>query len=74
MKYADFKNMIQAELLAHPFGATWKQLKDDLDLPYAQPCPEWTRCLEQEIGLVRRKGTGKAFIWSLKPKRTKSNV
>jgi hypothetical protein len=66
MRYADFKRAIQARLLALPSGSTWNQLKADLRLPYHRPCPEWTRCLEHEIGLVRRKGNGNALVWALK--------
>jgi hypothetical protein len=66
MTYADFKRAIHARLLTRPSGATWKQLKDELRLPYDRPCPEWTRRLEQEIDLVRRKSAGNALIWALK--------
>jgi hypothetical protein len=65
MKYQDFKKLVHEKLLERTSGMTWEQLKDDLHLPYNQPCPEWTHCLEKEIGLVRRKGADKAFIWSL---------
>ena len=67
MRYADFKRAIHARLLAQPSGGTWKQLRADLHLPYDRPCPEWTRRLEQEIKLVRRKGAGNALIWALEP-------
>ncbi len=66
MRYEDFKQAIHARLLALPSGSTWKQLKADLRLPYDRPCPEWTRRLEQEIDLVRRKSTGAALVWALK--------
>jgi hypothetical protein len=68
MRYAEFKGAIRARLLGQPAGLTWKQLKDDLHLPYDRPCPEWTRLLEQEIHLVRRKGAGRAFVWALGPR------
>jgi hypothetical protein len=68
MRYADFKEAIRARLLAEPSGMTWRQLKADLRLPYDRPCPEWTRLLEQEIHLVRRKRSGNALIWALRPK------
>jgi hypothetical protein len=67
MRYADFKRAIHSRLLAEPSGMTWKQLKEDLRLPYDRPCPEWTRLLEQEIHLIRRKSSGNAFVWALGP-------
>ena len=42
------------------------------DLPYDRPCPEWTRRLESEIGLIRQKGTGKAFVWLCKSQGSKT--
>jgi hypothetical protein len=71
MRYSDFKSVIHSGLLAHPAGMTWKQLKTDFRLPYDHPCPEWTRRLEQDIHLVRRKGAGTALIWALKPNRNR---
>ena len=65
MRYAEFKRAIRERLLEQPSGSTWKQLRADLHLPYDRPCPEWTRRLEQEIDLVRRKGAGNALVWAL---------
>jgi len=65
MRYLEFKNTIQRHLHKHPNGATWPELRDALSLPYDRPCPEWTRQLEKEIGLVRRKGSGRSLVWSL---------
>lgn len=65
MTYPNFKADIQRYLRHHPDGVTWAELRDSLSLPYLRPCPEWTRRLEQEIGLVRRKGAGRALVWSL---------
>jgi hypothetical protein len=65
MTYLEFKSRIQGHLENHPDGATWRELRDALELPYERPCPEWTRRLENEIGLVRRKGEGRGFNWSL---------
>jgi hypothetical protein len=65
MTYTDFKSTIQADLRKHADGKTWKELKADLRLSYASPCPEWTKRLEREIGLIRKKGKGKAHIWRL---------
>ena len=48
---------------------TWNELKIALDLPYARPCPEWVKQFEKEIGLVRRKGAGRALVWRVADKR-----
>lgn len=58
MRYVEFKTKIQRHLQRNGDGATWVELRDTLALPYDRPCPEWTRRLEEEIGLVRRKGAG----------------
>lgn len=65
MIYAEFKSAIQQYLRKHRQGATWVELREALTLPYDRPCPEWTRRLEEDIGLVRRKGSGRAFVWEL---------
>jgi hypothetical protein len=63
MRYADFKTAIHRELRRNPRGLTWLQLQQRLSLPYDRPCATWTRMLEEEIGLSRRKGDGRAFLW-----------
>ncbi len=65
MRYAEYQQRIADHLAKHREGATWRELHDALDLPYERPCPEWTRRLEKEIGLVRRKDGGRALIWAL---------
>jgi len=65
MSYAEFKTCIQRHLETHSSGVTWHELRDTLKLPYDRPCPEWTRRLEEEIGLVRRKGCGRSLRWTL---------
>jgi hypothetical protein len=65
MRYIEFKTTIQRHLRKHRHGATWTELRDALALPYERPCPEWTRRLETEIGLVRRKGSSRSLVWSL---------
>jgi hypothetical protein len=67
MRYVDFKTAILEHLQRNRRGATWGELRDTLALPYDRPCPEWTRRLEMEIGLVRRKGSGLSLIWALSP-------
>jgi hypothetical protein len=67
MSYVEFKLAIQDRLQRTREGATWVELRDALALPYDRPCPEWTRRLEEEIGLVRRKGSGRALVWELGP-------
>ena len=63
MTYAQFKDSIHRCLRQNPDGFRWVELRDKLHLPYERPCPEWTRRLENEMGLVRRKGKGRAFVW-----------
>lgn len=67
MHYVEFKAAIQQHLKRSRQGATWVELRDKLGLPYDRPCPEWTRRLEEDIGLVRRKGAGRALVWTLQP-------
>lgn len=68
MSYNEFKNTIQSELRRTPAGLTWTQLREKLGLPYERACPEWTKRLEDEIGLERVKGEGRAYRWRLKKK------
>jgi hypothetical protein len=70
MRYEQYKTAIQRHLQRQAAGATWAELRSALALPYDRPCPEWTRMLEQEIGLVRRKGSERSLIWSLEPAHT----
>ncbi len=65
MRYLDFKTQIENELGEHAEGFTWVELKRRLDLPYEQPCPTWVKRLEEEIGLTRSRGAGRAFIWKI---------
>lgn len=66
MRYIEFKSAIRQHLQRNRKGATWLELREALALPYDRPCPEWTKMLEEEIGLVRRKGSGRALVWQLK--------
>lgn len=66
MKYDEVKRLIEGELERRPDGLTWIELRERLDLPYERFCPEWTRCLEAEIGLVRERRGGRALTWFLK--------
>jgi hypothetical protein len=50
-----------------PVGLTWAELKERLDLPCRQPCPEWLKRMENEGGLLRARGTGRAYVWQLSP-------
>lgn len=65
MRYVEFRDSIQTALREYPNGMTWRELRDNLDLPYDSPCQEWVYRLEEEIGLTRTKGTGRALIWRL---------
>jgi hypothetical protein len=68
MTYLEFKSAIETTLRRKHAGATWKELRIAARLPYDRPCPEWMRNLEREIGLVRRKDTGRELIWCLREK------
>ncbi|HSH95187.1 MAG TPA: hypothetical protein VK968_13630 [Roseimicrobium sp.] len=74
MRYEQFRNSIRDELRRVPAGLTWSQLKERLDLPYDRPCPTWVKCLEEEIGLTRAKGSGAAYVWRVQSKRGKGRV
>ena len=65
MSYLEFKTCIQRHLEHQSSGVTWHELRETLKLPYERPCPEWTRRLEREIGLVRHKGRGRSLYWTL---------
>ena len=69
MTYVTFKHSIYSKLRKNSRDMTWTELKTALDLPYERPCPEWVNRLEKEIGLVRRKGAGRAFVWQVKDKK-----
>jgi len=70
MRYTDFRDVIQRELICNPEGRTWTELRDHLGLPYERPCPSWTNCLKTDIGLVREKGGGRALVWKINARRT----
>ena len=63
MRYVDFRDRIITELRRNKSGLTWKELREKLDLPYKTPCPEWVKRMEEEDGLVREKGSGRALMW-----------
>ena len=65
MRYIEFKAAIKQHLQLKRKGATWPELREALALPYDRPCPAWTKMLEDEIGLVRRKGSGRTLVWEL---------
>jgi hypothetical protein len=66
MTYVAYKSAIANELKRHRAGRTWKELQSRLKLPYDRPCPEWTRRMEQESGLERVRGEGRALVWRVK--------
>lgn len=65
MKYTEFRDTIRKELSRHRCGKTWKELRDDLGLPYRSPCPEWVGRLEKDISLDRSEKRGNACLWKL---------
>jgi hypothetical protein len=66
MRYVEFVLLIEEELRDNPGGLTWVELKERLDLPYNQPCPSWVGRMEQENGLSRTRGSGRAYLWKIK--------
>ena len=67
MRYVDFRDVIEKELRRSPAGLTWTELKQRLDLPYERPCPAWVRQMGREVGLSRSKGSGRAYLWKVRP-------
>lgn len=65
MSYVEFRQLVLSELRRNPAGCSWRELRERLHLPYRQPCPTWTRRMEQEDGLTRTAGTGRALIWRI---------
>ena len=65
MRYSDFRDSICKELRESGEGLTWKEIRDRLKLPYGSPCPEWVHRMEEENGLVRTRGAGRAYIWRI---------
>ena len=68
MRYKEFRDLIQNELLKHPAGLTWVELKTQLNLPYDRPCQTWINKMDQEIGLVRVRGEKRAYVWKISSK------
>jgi len=65
MRYEEFRDAVRGHLMLNPQGATWKELRDALDLPYERPCPEWVKRLENDMGLDRKEKRGRALLWKL---------
>jgi len=65
MRYVEFRDAICHELGRRSDGLTWCELRDRLALPYRTPCPTWVRRLEVESGLKRRRGQGRALVWTI---------
>jgi hypothetical protein len=63
--YPRFRDSIAATLARHPAGLTWREVNAKSRLALDRPCPEWTRRLEHEIGLVRRPGQTRALVWQI---------
>lgn len=68
MQYTEFRDTVREALGKNTTGLTWVELRERYALPYDRPCPTWVRQLEAEIGLTRKKGSGRALVWQLNPK------
>ena len=71
VRYVDFRDVIEQELRRSPAGLTWAELKRRLDLPYDRPCPAWVEQMGREVGLARAKGSGRAHVWTVRPRKQK---
>lgn len=71
MRNEEYRGAIRRELESHPAGWAWGELRDRLDLPHVRPCPPWMGRLEQEAGLQRASGAGRAYVWTV-PKRPRA--
>ena len=69
MHYEKFIELIQNELVKHPDGLTWVELKNKLNLPFDRPCQTWIYQMEQEIDLTRSRKTQRTYIWKISPKK-----
>jgi hypothetical protein len=69
MRYVDFRDSICRELRRNRKGLTWPELRDRLRLPYQSPCSEWVKRMEDEDGLRRTPGSGRAYLWTIAPRR-----
>ena len=66
MRYDEFREAVRNGLRESSDGMTWKELREELELPYSRPCQSWIHRLEEDIGLVRRRRRGRALIWELR--------
>jgi hypothetical protein len=66
MRYVEFRDLILKELKRNPKGFTWIELRDRLNLPYEKACQTWIYQLEEEIGLHRVIGEGRALVWKVR--------
>ena len=71
MRYTEFRDSIAGELRRNPAGLTWRELRSRLDLPYETPCSEWVKQMGEEIGLSRRRGSGRAHVWKVSQRRAR---
>jgi len=71
MRYVDFRDSICRELRRNPKGLTYSELKRRLRMPYKSPCSEWVKRMEQENGLVREPGSGRAYVWRIRRRSSK---
>ena len=74
MRFTEFRDLIKKELLDHPAGLPWVELRNRLALPYARPCQTWVAQLEREIGLIRKDRVGGAYLWKLEPGNEKTTI
>ncbi len=64
MAYSEFKEKIQNALKYRDDGATWTELRDQLQLEQIVPNNKWVRQLEKDIGLKRIRDM-KGVVWRI---------
>jgi hypothetical protein len=66
MFYADFKEKAAHALRQAGKPLTWVELRTAATLPRAYPSSQWVQRMEQEIGLLRRRGPDGIVRWQLR--------
>ncbi len=64
MPYSEFREKIQNALEYRDDGATWTELRDQLELEQVVPNNKWVRQLEKDIGLKRIRDM-KGVVWRI---------
>jgi hypothetical protein len=66
MSYEEFCDKIKKALAYNDHGMTWTELRNQLKLDQVVPNNKWVRHMENDIGLMRLKGSDGGVIWRVK--------